>query len=118
MRCCAESGFGELRIAVALCARDLVAVKVRFGSDRLFKLPRAEFSSGRLPAAGIQGRSLSGLMACIEDAMRLCEEEGFGEVVIDLTPSRNGMIEAVIKRATTVKFFFTKEGLGPLTLPT
>ena len=110
IRCSAETGYGQLRIAISLYDRDWVTVQLRFGCERLFKIRRAEFSSTPLLPLD-QGRSLSGLVALIDRAIRWCAEQGFGEVVIDVTPSRKGrgMLEAVISRATTVKFFFFRE---------
>lgn len=111
-RCCAETGYGQLRIAITLYARDWVAVQLRFGSDHLFKISRAEFSSMPLLPLDRQD-SLSELVAHIEDAMRWCAEEGFGEVVVDIMPARKGM-QAVIKRATTAKCFFLQKELDLL----
>lgn len=105
-------------MVIALYAPDVVAVRLRFGCDRLFKIPRSEFSSAPLLPLNRQlGRSLSGLVARIEDALRWCAEEGFGEVVIDITPSRKGTLQAVITRTSTSKFFFLTQEFDPVPLP-
>jgi hypothetical protein len=65
IRCSAETGYGQLRIAISIYDRDWVAVQLRFGSERLFKIRRAEFSSAPLLQLDSQGRSLSGLVVLI-----------------------------------------------------